>query len=135
MAALEGHSTRASSATSFTKPGNNIAMDSYGPITDNANGIGEMAWHDLTDEETKKGRQIIADLDAMSNTTKAITKGVAIASLIIAPIIVAAKSTPITWMVAALLIAFAAWALRRSQHEIALEEEMVAQRPDLADQA
>jgi K(+)-stimulated pyrophosphate-energized sodium pump len=64
--------------------GNNVAMDSYGPISDNANGIGEMAWHDLKDEETKKARQIMADLDAVGNTTKAITKGVAIASAVIA---------------------------------------------------
>jgi len=59
-------------------------MDSYGPISDNANGIGEMAWHDMDDEETKKARQIMADLDAVGNTTKAITKGVAIASAVIA---------------------------------------------------
>ncbi len=64
--------------------GNNVAMDSYGPISDNANGIGEMAWHDRDDEETKKARQIMADLDAVGNTTKAITKGVAIASAVIA---------------------------------------------------
>jgi K(+)-stimulated pyrophosphate-energized sodium pump len=66
--------------------GNNVAMDSYGPISDNANGIGEMAWHDLNDEETKKARQIMADLDAVGNTTKAITKGVAIASAVIAAV-------------------------------------------------
>jgi K(+)-stimulated pyrophosphate-energized sodium pump len=61
-------------------------MDSYGPISDNANGIGEMAWHDLTDEETRKARQIMADLDAVGNTTKAITKGIAIASAVIAAV-------------------------------------------------
>jgi K(+)-stimulated pyrophosphate-energized sodium pump len=66
--------------------GNNVAMDSYGPISDNANGIGEMAWHDLDDDETKKARQIMADLDAVGNTTKAITKGVAIASAVIAAV-------------------------------------------------
>ncbi len=66
--------------------GNNVAMDSYGPISDNANGIGEMAWHDMDDEETRKARQIMADLDAVGNTTKAITKGVAIASAVIAAI-------------------------------------------------
>jgi K(+)-stimulated pyrophosphate-energized sodium pump len=66
--------------------GNNVAMDSYGPISDNANGIGEMAWHDLDDETTKKARQIMADLDAVGNTTKAITKGVAIASAVIAAV-------------------------------------------------
>lgn len=66
--------------------GNNVAMDSYGPISDNANGIGEMAWHDMTDEETLKARQIMADLDAVGNTTKAITKGVAIASAVIAAV-------------------------------------------------
>ncbi len=66
--------------------GNNVAMDSYGPISDNANGIGEMAWHDLNDEETQKARQIMADLDAVGNTTKAITKGIAIASAVIAAV-------------------------------------------------
>ena len=66
--------------------GNNVAMDSYGPISDNANGIGEMAWHDRDDEETKKARQIMADLDAVGNTTKAITKGIAIASAVIAAV-------------------------------------------------
>lgn len=66
--------------------GNNVAMDSYGPISDNANGIGEMAWHDKDDEVTLKARQIMADLDAVGNTTKAITKGVAIASAVIAAV-------------------------------------------------
>jgi K(+)-stimulated pyrophosphate-energized sodium pump len=66
--------------------GNNVAMDSFGPISDNANGIGEMAWHDMDDEETRKARQIMADLDAVGNTTKAITKGVAIASAVIAAV-------------------------------------------------
>jgi K(+)-stimulated pyrophosphate-energized sodium pump len=66
--------------------GNNVAMDSYGPISDNANGIGEMCWHDMDDEETRKARQIMADLDAVGNTTKAITKGVAIASAVIAAV-------------------------------------------------
>ncbi|NPV85037.1 MAG: sodium-translocating pyrophosphatase [Anaerolineae bacterium] len=66
--------------------GNNVAMDSYGPISDNANGIAEMSWHDMEDDETKKARQIMADLDAVGNTTKAITKGVAIASAVIAAV-------------------------------------------------
>ncbi len=70
----------------LTLTGNNVAMDSFGPIADNANGIGEMAWHDQTDEETQKARQIMADLDGVGNTTKAITKGVAIGSAVIAAV-------------------------------------------------
>ena len=66
--------------------GNNVAMDSYGPISDNANGIGEMALARSDDPETMKARQIMADLDAVGNTTKAITKGVAIASAVIAAV-------------------------------------------------
>jgi K(+)-stimulated pyrophosphate-energized sodium pump len=66
--------------------GNNVAMDTFGPISDNANGIAEMAWQGQEDVETKKARQIMADLDAVGNTTKAITKGVAIASAVIAAV-------------------------------------------------
>jgi K(+)-stimulated pyrophosphate-energized sodium pump len=70
----------------LTLTGNNVAMDSFGPIADNANGIGEMAWHDMHDGETQAAQQIMADLDAVGNTTKAITKGVAIGSAVIAAV-------------------------------------------------
>ncbi|MBV6452180.1 MAG: K(+)-insensitive pyrophosphate-energized proton pump [Anaerolineales bacterium] len=70
----------------LTLTGNNVAMDSFGPISDNANGIGEMAWHGKTDKATKNAQQIMADLDAVGNTTKAITKGVAIGSAVIAAV-------------------------------------------------
>ncbi len=58
--------------------GNNVSMDTFGPIADNANGIGEVAG--MGPEQ----RQIMADLDAAGNTTKAITKGVAIGSAVVA---------------------------------------------------
>jgi K(+)-stimulated pyrophosphate-energized sodium pump len=58
--------------------GNNVAMDSFGPIADNANGIGEMAG------VGKKAWKIMAELDAVGNTTKAITKQIAIASAVVA---------------------------------------------------
>lgn len=70
----------------LTLTGNNVAMDSFGPICDNANGIGEMAWHSFEDQETKNAQQILADLDAVGNTTKAITKGIAIGSAVIAAV-------------------------------------------------
>jgi K(+)-stimulated pyrophosphate-energized sodium pump len=70
----------------LTLTGNNVAMDSYGPIADNAAGIGEMSWTGKDDEETKQARQIMADLDSVGNTTKAITKGVAIGSAVIAAV-------------------------------------------------
>jgi len=64
----------------LTLTGNNISMDVFGPVADNANGIGEMAHLD------KKARQTLADLDACGNTTKAITKGIAIGSAVIAAV-------------------------------------------------
>ncbi len=64
----------------LTLTGNNISMDVFGPVADNANGIGEMA------KLPKEARQILADLDAVGNTTKAITKGIAIASAVVAAI-------------------------------------------------
>ena len=70
----------------LTLTGNNVAMDSFGPIADNANGIGEMSWHGMEDKETLAAQQIMADLDAVGNTTKAITKGVAIGSAVIAAV-------------------------------------------------
>jgi K(+)-stimulated pyrophosphate-energized sodium pump len=70
----------------LTLTGNNVAMDSFGPIADNANGIGEMSWSGRTDKETRTAQQIMADLDAVGNTTKAITKGVAIGSAVIAAV-------------------------------------------------
>ena len=70
----------------LTLTGNNVAMDSFGPIADNANGIGEMSWSGRTDKATKGAQQIMADLDAVGNTTKAITKGVAIGSAVIAAV-------------------------------------------------
>jgi K(+)-stimulated pyrophosphate-energized sodium pump len=56
-------------------------------------------------------------------------KVVNLISLIIAPIIVAAKPGLVTWAVAALLVVLAAWALRRSQHEIAVEDEVAVLPP------
>ena len=70
----------------LTLTGNNVAMDSFGPIADNANGIGQMAWSESDDEDLVAARQIMADLDAVGNTTKAITKGIAIGSAVIAAV-------------------------------------------------
>jgi K(+)-stimulated pyrophosphate-energized sodium pump len=64
----------------LTLTGNNVAMDSFGPISDNANGVGELSGLD------ENSREVMAHLDAVGNTTKAITKGVAIGSAVIAAV-------------------------------------------------
>ncbi len=64
----------------LTHTGNNVSMDTFGPIVDNANGIGEMAR--IEDDS----RKILADLDASGNTSKAVTKAIAIASAVLAAV-------------------------------------------------
>ncbi len=75
----------------LTLTGNTISMDVFGPVADNANGIGEMGYDKDEMEKNKPGsykraRQILADLDAVGNTTKAETKGIAIGSAVIAAV-------------------------------------------------
>jgi len=72
----------------LTLTGNTISMDVFGPVADNANGIAEMAFDrkEMGEAKYKEARQILADLDAVGNTTKAVTKGVAIGSAVIAAV-------------------------------------------------
>ena len=63
-----------------------LAMDTFGPITDNANGIFEMSGALKADDGTtnEAARRRVARLDAVGNTTKALTKGFAIATAVLA---------------------------------------------------
>jgi K(+)-stimulated pyrophosphate-energized sodium pump len=56
-----------------------VSMDTFGPVSDNAQGIAEMSG-DVTEE----GAKVLTSLDAVGNTTKAITKGIAIATAVLA---------------------------------------------------
>jgi len=72
----------------LTLTGNTISMDVFGPVADNANGIGEMGYDkaEMGEKKYKEARQILADLDSVGNTTKAETKGIAIGSAVIAAV-------------------------------------------------
>jgi K(+)-stimulated pyrophosphate-energized sodium pump len=65
-----------------------LAMDTYGPISDNANGIFEMsgALKNADGTENKAAHNIVARLDMVGNTTKALTKGFAIATAVVAAV-------------------------------------------------